>query len=124
MTDEEEVKLGAPMEPLSDAQVYNLARDIVTNLVYWPDFQTDWREIQMTFMVLALCPLDSIPSNAGAVYEYYTEAGPMSVNGRPTFFSCRFMPKESLPALQDEVERLSKALAPPEDTMTEILGDK
>jgi len=34
-----------------------------------------------------------IPS-IGFVYEYLTEAGPMSINGKPNFFSTRFLNKE------------------------------
>lgn len=53
----------------------------------------DGQDGLMPFMVLRLggLPEGWDPKNVGTVYEYIDKAGPRSVNGMPTFFSCRIM---------------------------------
>jgi hypothetical protein len=48
-------------------------------------------ELQLVFMVLVFCKKEQIPEDTGAIYEYMDSAGPTSINGMPTFFSCRFL---------------------------------
>ena len=100
-------KTPAPLSPLSDEAVRDLARDIVTNRVF-----ITWKveESQMCFLALALAPPDKLPQNIGAVYEYYSEAGDRSINGLPMFFSARFVAVESMPAVVEEVRRMQVAL--------------
>lgn len=43
--------------------------------------------------------------NAGMVYEYYSKAGPMAINGKPIFFSCKIFPKASMNELTLEVNK-------------------
>jgi hypothetical protein len=33
-------------------------------------------------------------NNIGLIYEYISNAGPMGINGKPIFMSCRFLTKE------------------------------
>ena len=51
--------------------------------------------IPQVFMPLALGALAQYQpetlTEIGTVYEYLNKAGPMSINGMPTFFSCRFV---------------------------------
>jgi hypothetical protein len=48
-------------------------------------------ELQLVFLVLVFCKKEQIPEDTGAIYEYMDSAGPTSINGMPTFFSCRFL---------------------------------
>jgi len=41
----------------------------------------------------------------GLIYEYLDKAGPMSVNGQPNFFSCRFMNKEDAATMWEYYEK-------------------
>ena len=40
-------------------------------------------------------------SSIGLIYEYLSEAGPMSVNGKPTFFSLKYLNKEDTEKMID-----------------------
>lgn len=96
-----------PIAPLTEEEIDQLAIDIITNKVYFPQTSEDMKS---AFMVpLALCPPDIIPPNATALYEEYSKAGPRSVNGRPSFFSGKFFPEESAEALDAALH--TKALA-------------
>lgn len=59
---------------------------IVTSL------ELDERDIPMVFMVLALNA--EVPPNTAIAWEHVSKAGPVSINGNPTFFSCHFMNAE------------------------------
>jgi len=96
-----------PLAPLTDDEITALARDIVTNLVY---ISNRPEAIQNSFMIMMLASPDQIPPNIGAVYEYYAKAGPLAVNGMPTFFSAKFVPAESMEALWDAIQRMRVAL--------------
>lgn len=49
-----------------------------------------------------------LPPNVGAVYEYYSEAGPRSINGYPTFFSCRVLTKTDTKNIQPYIDKLAQ----------------
>jgi hypothetical protein len=69
------------------------------------------RDITMVFMVLALggIPEGWTEENLGLIWEWMDKAGPMAVNGMPTFFSCHMMHKEDWEIcrelIQDEMKR-------------------
>lgn len=66
-------------------------------------------EIRMCFLVLALAGPGVVPANAHRVYEHVSKAGPTAVNGKPIFFSCRFLSTEQWervkPAITAELKR-------------------
>lgn len=90
-------------------EITELARDIVTNVVY---ITTGHQDIGMQFMVLMFVNWDGEEplKKIGALYEEYGKANPMGVNGLPTFFSCRFVHVDDMDFLRTEVERLETAL--------------
>lgn len=57
-------------------------------------------------MVLLFC--DRMPDNIGEVYEYYSEAGPMACNGKPTFFSCRMLAQEDTAPLNVYIKQIQE----------------
>ncbi len=69
------------------------------------------RDILSVFMVLALggLPEGWTENNLGLIWEWMSKAGPLAVNGQPTFFSCHIMHKEDWEVcrelIQEELER-------------------
>lgn len=54
------------------------------------------RDVPSCFMVLALggLPEQWTEENLGLIWEWIHKAGPIAVNGQPTFFSCNLMSKK------------------------------
>lgn len=69
----------------SDEELKQLAVDIVDGKV-WTD-----RHGADSFLIAKLAGL---PAGTWMIYEYLTQAGPLAVNGCPTFLSCRIVWKE------------------------------
>ena len=80
-------------QKLTRKQRITLAEDIYEGRVF-TDRQCS-RDFQSSFMVFAFMTAEQKEpyrlNPPGLVYEYMTEAGTMSVNGMPTFFSCRML---------------------------------
>ena len=103
-----------PDEPprLSEDELKELARNVVTNVV----FITNTLEgIQNSFgMVLMLIPpgggAESYMAKTGALYEEWSKQAPRSVNGRPQFFSFKAVHVDDLEPLLTEIERMEVAL--------------
>ena len=74
-----------------------LAKDLVDGKVF---LSSDPKEIQMCFMVLLFADSKDIPPDLAAVYEYYSEAGPMACNGKPMFMSARLLVKNDMDQLR------------------------
>jgi hypothetical protein len=99
-------------------EIKSLARDLVTNRIF---LSNDPEEIKLSFgVVLAFLKPDMIDFNeVAAVFEYYSEAGPMSINGLPSFFSLQVIHTEDWPAFRAEAKRMMDALGiEPEETHT------
>lgn len=95
---------------MTDEQVGELARDIVTNRVY-----VAWDEaaIHNSFgpmLALAHDAIKPIADKIGLVFEEYSKAMPMACNGYPTFLSIKFVHIDNVPALLSEVQRMAEAL--------------
>jgi hypothetical protein len=69
------------------------------------------KDVRMVFMVLALMSPEQIDElgDVGLIYEHMSQAGPMAINGMPTFFSCRTLTREEWDrarvAIQAELDR-------------------
>lgn len=103
------VKAATPylLTPLTDKALRKLALEIVEGKVFGSWMLHDLsRELQTTFMVLLFC--DRMPDNIGEVYEYYSEAGPMACNGKPTFFSCRMLAQEDTAPLNVYIKQIQE----------------
>lgn len=89
---------GSTYTPLTDAQVDTLAKEFYRNEIFF-SFQIPENQrgsmIMSVFMVLIflddIARKQMVENEIDVFYEYYKEAGPTSVNGYPTFFSCRMM---------------------------------
>jgi len=92
-----------PPEPLPDDKLREFVLALCDNRIF-TSAHLRQHEIQMTsmvFMPLALGmfrdhtekEMDALKASIGVFYEYYTEAGPRSVNGLPMFMSVRMLCK-------------------------------
>lgn len=90
-------------------EIKSLARDLVTNKIF---LSNDPEEIKLSFgVVLTFLKPDMIDFNeVAAVFEYYSEAGPMSINGLPSFFSLQVIHTEDWSAFCTEAKKMMDAL--------------
>jgi hypothetical protein len=69
----------------------------------------------MVFMVIALSGPEVLQSfkddKVGLVFEYLDKAGPGSVNGLPTFFSCQIASEDDAARIFAKVKALGEAEA-------------
>lgn len=93
-----------------------LAKDIATNLVFVNQMirSNDQSLMGVIFMPLALGALSKYnqPSlnNIGMVYEYFSKAGPRSVNGYPIFTSFLLLNKQDADIVIGRVQEIDKML--------------
>lgn len=105
-----EIKPGKVRPPrLTEKGLHDLARDIVTNVVYISNDE----HVDLTFPVMMFAAPKMKKreiNNIGALYERWSKAGPTAINGRPMFWSCMLLHKGDLAPLLDEVARLKEVL--------------
>lgn len=66
-------------------------------------------EVGMVFMIVALGGLKDVDVNdLGCIWEWMSQAGPMSCNGMPMFFSCRLMNKKDAAFAFVQIEKEMK----------------
>lgn len=96
---------------LSDQDLKNLARDIYEGRVY-TDRHDDGEGFKAFYSVMlgGLSGYGGL-ENVGMVYEYVDKAGPMSVNGRPRFFSHRFLNTEDVVKISKYYEEYAGIIA-------------
>ncbi|HSZ58476.1 MAG TPA: hypothetical protein VK797_22610 [Tepidisphaeraceae bacterium] len=113
--------LEAPPPPRAmktDDELKALARDIYQGRVFTSSHIADPRDVGLVFMVLSLGA--KIPPDTAFVYEYLDKAGERSINGYPTFFSCKLLNQAETEkligyfnAIKNAVEQaISPALSP------------
>ena len=91
-----------------------LAKDIATDKVFCSTSLRDPNLIGSVFMPLLFGALKDLTKaqieDIGFICEYYDKAGPMSVNGYPTFFSCCIVSKADARRIDGKVKRIRKML--------------
>lgn len=97
-----------PLPPFTDKEVKDLASRLVRQQTYMmggghPDFT-------MVFPIVMLAGAANIPANASGAYEDLSRAMPRGVNGRPMFFSCKFIDEASANRVIDRVKELEALL--------------
>lgn len=99
-------------KPKTEEEIKQLALDIHAGKVYTDRHCGNISEISMVFMPLAfglgLDPEDE--KKIGLVYEYMDQAGPRSINGKPTFSSMRFLDTNDTNRVSEKLERIKDVL--------------
>ena len=92
LTEEQKLeRMGPPIPDRGEAELRQLAMDMVEGKVFG-DWQIDDPSLIMSvFVPFALCSPKQLPSNIHGLFEYMSEAGPRSVNGYPMFMSMKIL---------------------------------
>lgn len=81
----------------TEAEIENLAKSLYKNEIFTSLHLRNQDDLFSVFMVLSLGALKDYTeedlADIGIVYEYYREAGPITVNGYPTFLSVNLLSK-------------------------------
>ncbi len=101
---------GAPwsLMPRTRIELAVLATDIIDGRIFGSWQIPKDGNLEMVFASTLFMTPDQFPRNIGALYEYYTEAMPRSVNGYPCFFSHQTLAQQDLVTLQDMVDQIIK----------------
>lgn len=108
---------------MDDKELLALAEDMINGKVFgdWMLPKEDTGVVFSVFMGLIL--LDDkmrqklIDAKVVAMYEHFSEAGSMCVNGLPTFLSCHFITEPDMKRLKPMVEKLKDAMAKAKDAI-------
>lgn len=102
--------------PKTDAEIRQLAEDLYRDMIF-TDRHIAGRDPHMAksvFMPLFFLEEKDIESlkeaKIGLFYEYYKAAGPMSVNGYPTFFSVQMLSESDTKRLFEAHEKIKSAV--------------
>jgi hypothetical protein len=124
MSEHEYAKPGAHVLPhLTDDELREFVDAFVSQQIFSSQHlpESDLDMLKVIFMVLAFGALDGYTpedvADIGLIYEYLDARGPRSVNGYPTFVSCRLMRKDdwvrARVAIVAETERRKNIELPP-----------
>lgn len=96
LTDEQKLEerlnqMGPPQPDKSEAELRQLAMDMVEGKVFGDWQVDDDATVRMVFLPLAFCGPKHLPRNIGGIYEYIDQSGPRSINGYPMFMTMQFM---------------------------------
>ena len=104
------------MKKLTDDEINALAEDIYRDRVFTSDHlrQGDLNMLPVIFVPLVFADkkmIEKMQKDApGMIYEHFSEAGPRSVNGYPTFFSFHIVSQEDAKKVWEKVEQIKKAV--------------
>lgn len=105
--------------PKTDDELKQIAIDFCEGKIFTSAHLNNLQNIGMVFMPLLLGAAQQMTeeerNNIGLIYEYYSEAGPRSINGYPIFFSFRILTKEETDRTQafiDEYTKMKEAFLP------------
>lgn len=101
---------------LTDEKVKQLARDIISGQVFgsWQLANSGLALEQVFMPLLFMDPMLTkrlMREEAVHLYEYVSQAGPMSVNGYPIFMSFYRLDQEDFERVIAKVEAMEKAIA-------------
>jgi hypothetical protein len=114
---EEGAITGSSYIPLTDEAVKKLAKELYRNEVFF-SFQIHQNHRQQMLMSVFMVLIFADPitlkqwqtDEIDVFYEYYSEAGPRSINGYPCFFSCRVMTRADGQRVLDEYNKIRELL--------------
>ena len=82
----------------TDDELKKVAQDMRDGLLFSDRHCKDMYELKSSFLIIALMDEEQIKKletdKIDFIYEYYQNAGPRSVNGRPIFLSCGLLNEE------------------------------
>ena len=104
------------IKKLTDDEINALAEDIYRDRVFTSNHvrQGDLNMLPVIFMPLIFADkkfIELMQTDApGIIYEHFSEAGPRSVNGYPTFISLHIVSQEDAKKVWGKFEQIKKAV--------------
>ena len=98
---------------LTPDELTALARDVVIGKTYLSVGQ-EGDLLPMVFMPLVFMSAEdaAVLTDAGAIYEDMSKAGPRAINGYPMFTSCKILHEDDRLPLIEEMKRIHALLYP------------
>lgn len=99
----------------TDEELKQLAEEMYRGEIFCDRHVNRPQDVEMVFMPIAL--MDNRGRAAlrrrkvNFVYEYMSQAGPRSINGNPTFMTCRVLTEPETKRLFHFYEKITKAVA-------------
>lgn len=107
----DEVKYGS----MANEEIKKLAEDMYKGLIFTDRNIQSNEEIQTVFMPLALMGEELVgklrKNPPGMIYEYLSEAGPMSINGMPMFLSFKMVSIDDAKKVFDLYHKIKEVVA-------------
>ena len=102
-----------PVPNKPEDELTQLAKDIHGNLVFTDRHVRNPHDLTSVFMLMMLVDPRQMPviNSIGMVYEYLSQAGPMAVNGNPTFFSMKMLSKHDTEIVWKKVAKIESLMA-------------
>jgi hypothetical protein len=98
----------------TDEELKTIAKDLYAGKIFSDRHLSGPHEISMVFMILAFLDAEHIKKmqddNIDFIYEYLDQAGPMAVNGKPTFLSARMLNKDETTKMFDYYKKIKDAV--------------
>lgn len=101
----------------TDAELKTIARDLFSGQIFSDRHCRGLHDVMSSFMVLGFggeqLAKELTEDNIDFIYEYRDKAGPLAVNGRPTFLSVCLLDKEDTAKMfqyYDKYKEFEKAL--------------
>jgi len=117
LTDEQKLeerlnKMGPPQPDKSEAELRQLAIEMVEGKIFGDWQVDDDATVRLVFLPLSFCGPAQLPRNIGGIYEYVNQAGPRAINGYPMFMTMQFMTDKDreaiIPMIKEYVELQAK----------------
>ncbi|CAM3121267.1 hypothetical protein [Cupriavidus taiwanensis] len=99
-----------PVPPMEPEKLKELARAYLRGEIFTDRQCQQPNDLHLAFMPIVFGALSAFDvGTLGLIYEFWSEAGPRSINGMPTFFSMRMLNREDATTLAGYVEKLAEA---------------
>lgn len=103
------------IESKTKDELNRIAEDLHAGRIFCDRHCERVEDVRSVFMIIALMDREQLQQlgedGVGLVYEYLDRAGPISVNGLPTFLSMKLLNRDDTEYVIDRVEKIKQALA-------------
>lgn len=100
----------------TNEELTQIAKDIVGNLIFTSNHlrESETRMIPQIFMPIIFGTFAESTKeyidDIGLIFEYYSKAGPTSINGLPVFFSCSYISRHDAAIVGEKVKKIQDML--------------
>jgi hypothetical protein len=107
--------VSAPYEPRSDAEIKQIAIEIEAGKIWTSEHCPNLDAVRASFLTIGFCTPELAnwmqQNKIAVIYEYVDRAGPLSVNGMPSFFGAKMISEDDWKRVLEKVTAIRAALA-------------